>query len=192
MAGSLRCSRCGERKDFFVRISSLATLIRDDRSSDGLAIDIWEKTPADYEWVAFHCGRCGHEGPRQDFDAALATAAAGPALPAASGPLSPGAMQEALETFVRVIDDLGGCVRLPSNLAIPQEDGTIRFGRGEIVPDGDWDWMTLAGAYLQAYRALGREPMLRTLEGDPDSSEPPDEEPGEEEAEDLEEIDEDE
>ena len=63
----LRCSRCGERKDFFVRISSLATLIRDADSADGLGIDISEKTPADYEWIAFHCGRrtCGcYEGPR--------------------------------------------------------------------------------------------------------------------------------
>ena len=66
----LRCSRCGERNDFFVRISSLATLIRDANSADGLSIDISEKTPADYEWIALHCGRCGHEGPRQDFEVA--------------------------------------------------------------------------------------------------------------------------
>ncbi len=64
----LRCRRCGEREDFFVRISSLATLIRDATSADGLSIDISEKTPADYEWIAMHCGRCGHEGPRGDFE----------------------------------------------------------------------------------------------------------------------------
>jgi hypothetical protein len=191
MAGPLRCSRCGERKDLFVRISSLATLVRDDSSSAGLSIDISEKTPADYEWLAFHCGRCGHEGPRQDFEPALAMAATDPAIPAANGPPSPGAMAEALEAFVRAIDEVGGCVRLPSNLAIPQDDGTIRFGRGEIVPDGDWDWMALADAYLQASRALGREPMLRTLEGDRDSSGPPDEDLDEDEdAEDLEELEE--
>jgi hypothetical protein len=191
MAEPLRCSRCGERKDFLVRISSLATLVRDGCSSDGLSIDISEKTPADYEWVAFHCGRCGHEGPRQDFEPALATAAAAPTFPAACGPPSPGAMPEALEAFVRAIDEVGGCVRLTSHLAIPQDDGTIRFGRGEIVPDGDWNWMALAGAYLLACRSLGREPMLRTLEGDPDSSGTPDEDL-DEGAEDLEELDEDE
>jgi hypothetical protein len=191
MAEPLRCSHCGERKNFLVRISSLATLVREDSSSDGLSIDISEKTPADYERVALHCGRCGHEGPRQDFEPALATAAVGPCIPAASGPPSPGAMPEALEAFVRAIDELGGCVRLPPSLAIPQDDGTIRFGRGEIVPDGDWDWMALAGAYLQACRALGRKPMLRTLEGDPDSSGPPDEDL-DEDAEGLEELDEDE
>ena len=64
----LRCSRCGETKDFFVRISSLATLVPSDVKADGLWIDISEKTPADYEWVALHCGRCGHEGPRDDFE----------------------------------------------------------------------------------------------------------------------------
>jgi len=53
----LRCSRCGETKDFFVRIRSLATLVFDAPTADGLGIDISEKTPADYEWVALHCGR---------------------------------------------------------------------------------------------------------------------------------------
>jgi hypothetical protein len=65
----LCCSRCGEREDFFVRVSSLATLIRDPGSVDGLAIDLSDKTSADYEWIALHCGRCGHEGPRDDFEA---------------------------------------------------------------------------------------------------------------------------
>jgi hypothetical protein len=190
MADPLRCSRCGERKDFLVRISSLAKLVRDASSSDRLSLDIAEKKPSDYEWVAFHCGRCGHEGPRQDFEPALATAATDPAIPAACGPPSLGAMPEALEAFTRAIDEVGGCVRLPSTLAIPQDDGTIRFGRGEIVPDGDWNWMALADAYLRACRALGREPMLRTLEGDPDSSGPRDEDLDEDE--DVEELEEDE
>ena len=64
----LRCSRCGEREDFFVRISSLVTLIRDASSADGLSIDISEKTPADFDWIALHCGRCGHEGPQEEFE----------------------------------------------------------------------------------------------------------------------------
>jgi hypothetical protein len=91
MARPLRCPRCGERSDLFVRISSLAKLVRDDSSPDGLAIDVSEKTPADYEWVAFHCGRCGHEGPREDFEllpapGATALAADHPADPPANEP----------------------------------------------------------------------------------------------------------
>jgi hypothetical protein len=134
----LRCSRCGERKDFFVRISSLATLIRDADSADGLWIDISEKTPADYEWMAFHCGRCGHEGPRQDFEATPVTDQAGRAG-------RPDAVREALEGFIKTIEATGGCHR---------DEGD------SVVPAGDPDWLDLADAYLRACKALGREPQI--------------------------------
>ena len=135
----LRCSRCGGRKDFFVRISALATLIRNADSADGLWIDIAEKTPADYEWIAFHCGRCGHEGPRQDFEATRETDRAG-----TDGP--PDAVRAALHEFIKTIEATGGCVR---------DEGDT------VVPAGDPDWLDLADAYLRACKALGRAPRIR-------------------------------
>ncbi|MGP0068949.1 MAG: hypothetical protein ACLQGP_35780 [Isosphaeraceae bacterium] len=138
------CSRCGERKDFFVRISSLATLIRDASSAEGLGIDISEKTPADYEWIAFHCGRCGHEGPRQDFEATPVTDQAGMDRP-------PDAVREALHGFIETIEAAGGCVR--------NEGDTV-------APAGDLDWLDLADAYLRACRAMGREPRIHDQDAD--------------------------
>jgi hypothetical protein len=140
----LRCSRCGERKDFFVRISSLAALIRDASSADGLWINLSEKTPADYEWIAFHCGRCGHEGPRQDFEATPVTDRAG-----VDGP--PDAVREALHGFIETIEAAGGCLR---------DEGDT------VVPAGDPDWLDLADVYLRACRAMGREPRIRDQDAD--------------------------
>jgi hypothetical protein len=109
MASSLKCRQCGEREDFLVRISSLATLVRDDDSADGLSIDISEKTPADYDWDALHCGHCGHEGPRQDFEVTEVRGTAGSAIPTINRPPSPAAMQQALEAFIDTIEATGGC-----------------------------------------------------------------------------------
>src|SRR4051812_12124448 len=69
MTVALRCPNCGEREDFYVRIDTLARLIRDSRSPDGLAISIADKQRGDYNWGAYHCGCCAHEGPRETFAA---------------------------------------------------------------------------------------------------------------------------
>ncbi len=139
-----RCSRCGERKDFFVRISSLAPLIRDASPADGPGIDITEKTPADHEWVAFHCGRCGHEGPGQDFEATPVSDQAG-----TDG--RPDAVREALHGFIETIEAVGGC---------------LRDGGDTVAPAGDPDWLDLADVYLRACRAMGREPRIRDRDAD--------------------------
>jgi hypothetical protein len=140
----LRCSRCGERKDFFVRISALATLIRDASSADGLWINLSEKTPADYEWIAFHCGRCGHEGSRQDFEV-------NPETDQVDTGGRPDALREALQGFIETIEATGGCVR---------DEGDT------VAPVGDPDWLDLADAYLRACKALGREPQIRGPDGE--------------------------
>jgi hypothetical protein len=167
-----RCPECGEQADFLVRISSLAALVRNDGFADGLSINVSEKAPADYKWVALHCGRCGHEGPRQDFEGASATGAADPAVPATGRRPVLAELQQALEAFIHTIEATGGCVRLPTNPAIPQEDGMTRWGCCETVPNADRDWIDLADAYLLACRALGCEPTIRATEGDPDGSDP--------------------
>ncbi len=64
----LRCPQCGERDDLFVRIRTLCALLRHEAPVGGLSITLEDKTPADFVWDAFHCGACGHEGPRQDFE----------------------------------------------------------------------------------------------------------------------------
>jgi predicted RNA-binding Zn-ribbon protein involved in translation (DUF1610 family) len=66
-ASRLRCPRCGERGDLLVRIDSLARLVRDERSG-ALSLVVEDKTPSDYEWRAFHCGRCGFEAACNDFE----------------------------------------------------------------------------------------------------------------------------
>ena len=63
----LRCPRCGERDDLLVRIDSLARLVRGE-NPDGLSLDLASKSPGDYTWRAIHCGRCGSESARDDFE----------------------------------------------------------------------------------------------------------------------------
>jgi hypothetical protein len=152
-ASRLRCPQCGERGDLLVRIDSLARLARDDRSGV-LSLDLEDKTPSDYEWRAFHCGRCGFESARNDFEE--------PAVVA---------MRSALDAFIRTIEATGGCVRPGrADVGLPDEDG-IEFDDDLPVPAGDESWPDLADAYILACRALGRQPLVRgadaeTIAGD--------------------------
>jgi hypothetical protein len=134
----LRCTCCGEADELFVRVSTLCSLVRGEEPGgrDSIALD--DKTPADFTWTAFHCGACGHEGPRQEFEATPVTDRDG-----TEGP--PDAVREALHGFIETIEAAGGCCR---------DEGDT------VTPAGDPDWLDLADAYLRACRALGREPWI--------------------------------
>jgi hypothetical protein len=144
IASIFRCPECGERAKLFVRISALAALIRDDGSADGLSMNVSEKTPADYQWVALHCGACGHEGSRQEFEPPQITARPGTDEPS-------DAVRAALKGFIETIDATVGCFQLERIVLVP-------------------DWSNLADAYCLACRALGREPTIRLVDGNPDES----------------------
>jgi hypothetical protein len=151
----LRCPRCGERGDLFVRIASLARLARDERSG-ALSLDLEDKAPSDYEWRAFHCGRCGFESARDDFEEPPVVA-----------------MRAALGAFIGTIEATGGCVRPGEGTVGPPGEEVIAFEDDRPVPAGDESWPDLADAYLLACRALGRPPMVHdaVAEGVPDDGE---------------------
>jgi hypothetical protein len=140
--GRLRCPRCGERDDLLVRIDSLARLVRGE-NPDGLSLDLESKSPGDYNWRAIHCGRCGFESARDDFEE-----------PAGD------AMRSALETFIRTIEATGGCIR-PARTASSPGDERLEFDEILTVPAGDPEWTDLADVYVLACGALGREPKVR-------------------------------
>jgi hypothetical protein len=162
MPRSLRCSRCGERKDFFVRISSLSRLVRSDSSPDGLAIDISEKTPADYDWVAFHCGRCGHEGPRQDFVTSQVDVA------------SSGAPPTRQVEYYRLWSDNTwdtDFIAIPANT--PEGEETLNAAVNQSAAAIDWDEPpVVVGLYCDAADDLALDPEAPTdTEGEmPDES----------------------
>jgi hypothetical protein len=147
-APRLRCPRCGERGDLFVRIASLARLERDEPTG-ALSLDLEDKSPADYEWRAFHCGRCGFESARDDFE---------------EPPVA--AMRSALDAFIRTIEATGGCIRPGRAELCPPDEGGIAFEDDLPVPAGDASWPDLADAYILACRALGREPLVRGADAD--------------------------
>jgi hypothetical protein len=138
----LRCPACGEREDLLVRVSTLCALVRDGERPGRPTIVLDDKTPADFGWTAFHCGACGHEGARNEFEAADALDRAGPDEPA-------DAVQAALQAFIESIEVTGGCLR---------DEG------GEVAPVGDPDWIDLADVYLRACAALERTPLIAEAE----------------------------
>jgi hypothetical protein len=76
------------------------------------------------------------------------------------------AMRAALESLIRTIEATGGCVR-PGRRTVGLAGEEIVEAEGPgPVPAGDEDWGDLADCYLEACRALGREPMVR--DGDAD------------------------
>jgi hypothetical protein len=82
-------------------------------------------------------------------------------------------MRAALEALIRTIEATGGCIR-PGRRTINLGGEEIVEFEGDLpVPAGDEDWPDLADCYLQACRALGREPMLPDMDADdiPDDGE---------------------
>jgi hypothetical protein len=147
-ASKLGCPRCGERGDLLVRIDSLARLARDERSG-ALSLDLEGKTPSDYEWRAFHCGRCGYESARNEFEE------------------PPGiAMRSALEAFIPTIEATGGCIRPGGTDVSGPDEAAIEFEDDRPVPAGDESWPDLADAYILACRALGRQPLVRQADAE--------------------------
>ena len=147
MAGPVRprCSRCGEREDLLVRIGSLATLIRDASSADGLGIDITEKTSADYDWIAFHCGRCGHEAPRRTSRRDRRR----------TGPAGMGGPTQCARRC-----------RTSSRRSRPPAAASALQGE-TVAPAGDPDWLDLADVYLRACRRRASAPGSgRTMRSD--------------------------
>jgi hypothetical protein len=76
------------------------------------------------------------------------------------------AMRTALEAFIRTIEATGGCVRPGRRTINHQGQEIVEFDSHFPVPSADEDWPDLAESYLQACRALGREPMLRDMDTD--------------------------
>jgi hypothetical protein len=144
----LRCPRRGERDDLLVRIDSLARLVRGE-NPDGLSLDLESKSPGDYTWRAFHCGKCGFESAREDFEE-----------PAGA------AMRSALEALIRTIEATGGCIRPGPVTARLPGDELVEFDEVRPVPAGDPGWLDLADVYLQACRAMGREPRIGEQDAD--------------------------
>jgi hypothetical protein len=98
-------------------------------------------------------------------DAGLKPEPAPPAPPATDEPTI-AAMRAALESFIRTIEATGGCIR-PGRTTVNPAGEEIVESEGDLpVPAGDEDWPDLADCYLQACRALGREPMVRDMEYD--------------------------
>jgi hypothetical protein len=76
------------------------------------------------------------------------------------------AMRTALAAFIRTIEATGGCGRPGRRTINHQGQEIVEFDGHFPVPAADEDWPDLAESYLQACRALGREPMLRDLDAD--------------------------
>jgi hypothetical protein len=76
------------------------------------------------------------------------------------------AMRTALEAFIRTIEATGGCVRPGRRTINLQGQEIVEFDGHFPVPAAVDDWPDLAELYLQACRALGREPMLRDMDAD--------------------------
>jgi hypothetical protein len=147
---TLRCPGCSETEDLFVRVSTLCALVRSTGPESQDPISLGEKSPAEYQWVALHCGACGHEGSRQEFEPTQIMDRPGTDEPS-------DAVREALSRFIDSIEATGGCLQLE---------------RSVLVPVGDTDWSELADAYCLACRALGLEPTISCSEGDSDKIDP--------------------
>ena len=76
------------------------------------------------------------------------------------------AMRTDLEAFIRTIEATGGCVRPGRRTINHQGQEIVEFESHFPVPAVDEEWPDLAESYLQACRALGREPMLRDMDAD--------------------------
>jgi hypothetical protein len=76
------------------------------------------------------------------------------------------AMRTALEAFIRTIEATGGCIRPGRRTINLQGQEIVEFDGHFPVPAAVDDWPDLAESYLQACRALGREPMLRDMDAD--------------------------
>ena len=98
-------------------------------------------------------------------DAGLKPDPVPPASPTADEPPVV-AMRAALDALIRTIEATGGCVRTGRRTINLQGQEIIEFDSHFPVPAADESWPDLADCYLQACRALGREPMLRDMNAD--------------------------
>jgi hypothetical protein len=71
------------------------------------------------------------------------------------------AMRAALESFIRTVESTGGCIRPAQRTTNLAGEEIVESEGGLPVPAGDQDWVDLGDCYLEACRALGREPMVR-------------------------------
>jgi hypothetical protein len=111
-------------------------------------------------------GLIRHVGMRIEWPPAIREAVA-------AGMGDPAELRAALEAFIRTIEATGGCIR-PGRTTVNLAGEEIVASEGDApVPAGDEDWADLADCYLDACRALGREPMLREMDADesPDDGE---------------------
>jgi hypothetical protein len=122
------------------------------------------------EWVSGVVGDAGLKPDPVRPESRTAEGAATPRLPRPpcndieEPPVA--AMRTALEAFIRTIEATGGCIR-PGRRTInlPGQE-IVEFDSHFPVPATVEDWPDLAESYLQACRALGREPMLRDMDAD--------------------------
>ena len=78
----------------------------------------------------------------------------------------PAELRAALEALIRTIEATGGCVRPGRRTINLQGQEVVEFDGHFPVPAAVDDWPDLAESYLQACRALGREPMLKDMDAD--------------------------
>ena len=104
-------------------------------------------------------GLIRHLGMRIEWPSAIREAVA-------AGAGDPAELRAARESLIRTIEATGGCVRPGRRTINVGGQEIVEFESDSPVPAGDEDWPDLADAYLQACRALGREPMLRDMDAD--------------------------
>ena len=89
-----------------------------------------------------------------------------PPAPPATGEPTVATMRAALESLIRTIEATGGCIRPGRRTINLGGQEIVEFESDLPVPAEDEDWPDLADAYLQACRALGRDPMPRDRDAD--------------------------
>jgi hypothetical protein len=106
-------------------------------------------------------------------DAGLKPASIPPSQTSGDGVEGPATMRTALAVFVRTIEATGGCIRPGVVSFSPPGEEAVEYEDDRPVPAGDESWPDLADAYLLAFRAIGREPVIR--DGDAEDGPGPDE-----------------
>jgi hypothetical protein len=89
-----------------------------------------------------------------------------PPAPPATGEPTVATMRAALESLIRTIEATGGCIRPGRRTVNLAGEEVVEFESDLPVPAGDEDWPDLADCYLEACRALAREPMLRDMDAE--------------------------
>jgi hypothetical protein len=84
----------------------------------------------------------------------------------AAGMGEPAGLRAALEALIGTIEATGGCIRPDRRTVELVGQQIVEFDGDFPVPAADESWPDLADSYLQACRAVGREPMLRDMDAD--------------------------